>query len=182
MSHEKCGDESLFFLGAGSHQTRGEARSLRNQLAIKSFTSFNTYLVSAPAVSLLWYFIISILKTQGKTFKCYIFPTGTLPRGCNICCETLVTCVCSSAGLDSPGVSRKSGFLLEETVLLRSMVCFDSLEMKSMSGDWNWGLPYCVVLLFFQLALMLCPWSVSYRMAEDSFVCLYGQPDVHIYV
>ena len=39
-----------------------------------------------------------------------------------------------------------------------------------------------MVLLFFQLALMLRPWSASYRMAEDSFVCLYGQPDVHIYV
>lgn len=115
---------------------RGEACSLRKQLAIKSFTSFNTYLVSAPAVSLLWYSIISILKTQGsKTLKCYVFPTGTLPRGCNICCETLVTCVCSSAGLDSPGVSRKSGFLLEETILPRSVVCFDSLEMKLMSGD-----------------------------------------------
>lgn len=99
-----CGDERGYFLAGCSlsvrnHKMRGDCYPVSLRICSKSFTSFSTYLVSAPAVSLLWYFIISILKTQGKTFKCYIFPSGTLPRGCNICCESLVTCICSSGVL-----------------------------------------------------------------------------------
>lgn len=37
--------------------------------------------------------------------------------------------------------AEKFSFLVEEALLLRGMVCFDSLKMKTISGDWNWDLP-----------------------------------------
>lgn len=144
-----CGGEEpmfwleMFFKCKKPENKRGDCSPVSSWVCLKSFTSFSIYLVSAPAVSMLGYFITSTLKRgkKGKTLKCCMFPIGTLPRGCDIRCECLVTCVCFFASLWFPWCQQKSClFLVEEALLLKGMMCFDSLKMKTFSGAWNWDL------------------------------------------
>lgn len=53
--------------------------------------------------------------------------------------------------------------------------------MIPMSGDWNSGLPSCMVLLFSQLDCVLHPGWVSYRKAEGS-LCVSVQAAWHAYI
>lgn len=86
-----------------------------------------------------------------------------------------------SSQFDSPGVSRKTSFLVKRLCFWGERCILFPLKMIPMSGDWNWGLPSCMVLLFSQLACVLHPGWVSYRKAEGS-LCVSVQAAWHAYI